>query len=85
MSTMTARYSGRCTACGGSITAGEQIDYAAATKARHVACSTATGQVVTVSRPAPRAGGRDAGRRYGWDGVRGSKSYYSSGQYDEES
>lgn len=24
-------------------------------------------------------------RRYGWDGVRGSASYYSSGMYDEES
>ena len=24
-------------------------------------------------------------RRYGWDGVRGSPSYYSSGMYDEES
>jgi len=24
-------------------------------------------------------------RRYGWDGVYGSPSYYSSGQYDEES
>lgn len=23
--------------------------------------------------------------RYGWDGVRGSRSYYSSGMYDEES
>ena len=24
-------------------------------------------------------------RRYGWDGVYGSPSYYTSGQYDEES
>lgn len=24
-------------------------------------------------------------RRYGWDGVRGSRSYYTSGMYDEES
>ncbi len=24
-------------------------------------------------------------RRYGWDGVRGSSSYYTSGMYDEES
>lgn len=24
-------------------------------------------------------------RRYGWDGVHGSPSYYTSGQYDEES
>lgn len=24
-------------------------------------------------------------RRHGWDGVRGSASYYSSGMYDEES
>lgn len=24
-------------------------------------------------------------RKYGWDGVRGSSSYYTSGMYDEES
>ena len=24
-------------------------------------------------------------KKYGWDGVRGSPSYYSSGMYDEES
>jgi len=29
--------------------------------------------------------GRMYQRRYGWDGVRGSSSYYSSGMYDEES
>lgn len=28
---------------------------------------------------------REYRSRYGWDGVRGSASYYSSGMYDEES
>lgn len=28
---------------------------------------------------------REDCRRYGWDGVHGSPSYYSSGQYDEDS
>ena len=29
--------------------------------------------------------GREDCRKYGWDGVVGSPSYYSSGQYDEDS
>jgi hypothetical protein len=29
--------------------------------------------------------GREDCRKYGWDGVVGSSSYYTSGQYDEDS
>lgn len=32
-----------------------------------------------------RGYGREDCRKYGWDGVVGSPSYYSSGQYDEDS
>lgn len=47
----------------------------------------------TESTPAPAGktrrngsnGGRVDCRKYGWDGVVGSSSYYSSGQYDEDS
>ena len=52
--------------------------------------------VATKSYPDDRSAGRRDERRqrateleyqhrYGWDGVRGSPSYYSSGMYDEES
>jgi hypothetical protein len=34
---------------------------------------------------APSSLERTYTRRYGWDGVRGSASYYSSGMYDEDS
>lgn len=37
------------------------------------------------NRQSPRATERTYQRRYGWDGVRGSASYYSSGMYDQES
>jgi len=45
---------------------------------------------LAASSPARPATGRSRTestfiRRYGWDGVRGSSSYYSSGMYDEES
>jgi hypothetical protein len=40
-------------------------------------------------KPRAKGGGnaprREDCRKYGWDGVHGSPSYYSSGQYDEDS
>ena len=42
-----------------------------------------SGSSVTSGRSAgPR---REDCRKYGWDGIVGSRSYYSSGQYDEDS
>lgn len=49
----------------------------------------ATTSICTIERAAQSYGRtateRTFMRRYGWDGVRGSSSYYSSGMYDEES
>lgn len=41
---------------------------------------------IEASQPAGRTrDGRVDCRKYGWDGVVGSSSYYTSGQYDEDS
>jgi hypothetical protein len=45
----------------------------------------ATIQGSAATRRARAGYGRENCRRYGWDGVVGSPSYYSSGQYDEDS
>lgn len=37
------------------------------------------------ARSSARGSGREDCRKYGWDGRVGSSSYYSSGQYDEDS
>lgn len=45
-----------------------------------------SGVTIVATRSRSRWGsGREDCRRYGWDGVVGSSSYYSSGQYDEDS
>ena len=46
---------------------------------------TKPGGVATAPGTRPGRQRRALGYRYGWDGVYGSPSYYSSGQYDEES
>lgn len=43
MGTMSAKYDGKCSACGRGIRAGEKIDYSPATKARHLACAKGGG------------------------------------------
>lgn len=43
-----------------------------------------TDRAPTTARRAYHADREDC-RKYGWDGVVGSRSYYSSGQYDEDS
>lgn len=45
-----------------------------------------SGVTIVATRSRSRRGsGREDCRRYGWDGVVGSSSYYHSGQYDEDS
>ena len=46
--------------------------------------STDRAPTTTARRRAYHADREDC-RKYGWDGVVGSRSYYSSGQYDEDS
>jgi hypothetical protein len=53
-------------------------------------CVGCTGSSTSVASSLPRKAqrsytGRQDCRKYGWDGVVGSSSYYSSGQYDEDS
>jgi hypothetical protein len=78
-----AKFASVCPCCSQRIEVGSKVEWTKGSKARHVACSAAPTRS-TRYRPAgyPR---REDCRRYGWDGVYGSASYYSSGQYDEDS
>jgi hypothetical protein len=80
---ISAKFASVCPCCNARIVPGTKVEWTKGSKARHVTCqpvSTTNMQSPT----APRSRTADC-RRYGWDGVRGSSSYYSSGQYDEES
>jgi hypothetical protein len=86
---ITAKYPSRCATCQQSIAVGARIEWSKGQPARHVACA-ATSPSPSPSAPSRRSNSqrsveRTYRRRYGWDGVRGSSSYYSSGMYDEES
>ncbi len=61
----------------------EQVMWSKGAKAAHPSCA-ARGVPAAASRSAYRRGVASA-RAYGWDGVVGSSSYYSSGRYDDES
>jgi len=82
----------------GSVSAGQTVTVAkrdGSTKTETVGRVLWTGQGVSLCSIAQshrststRRGsgfGREDCRKYGWDGVVGSSSYYSSGQYDEDS
>lgn len=47
--------------------------------------SSGRGRYATHRSPYGNRYGREDCRKYGWDGVVGSSSYYTSGQYDEDS
>lgn len=57
MATMTAKFPGRCTKCGGSFQAGTQIDWRKGAGASHVRCGSST---VSSTAPAPRKPARRA-------------------------
>jgi hypothetical protein len=79
----------------GSVDVGAQLDVQTksgktwtATVERVVWSGSGVTIVATRSSRSSRWGqgsGREDCRRYGWDGVVGSSSYYTSGQYDEDS
>lgn len=81
----------------GSVTPGEQITITARSGKSWTArvsrviwrgdgmTIVATGQERSFLGQSQRRAENTYRTRYGWDGVRGSASYYSSGMYDEES
>jgi hypothetical protein len=79
---ITAKFASVCPCCRQPIQVGSKVEWTKGSKARHVAC---TGSPAQSSAPARRSPRRQDCRRYGWDGVVGSSSYYTSGQYDEDS
>ena len=80
---ITAKFASVCPCCNARIEVGSKVEWTRGSKARHVGCS---GSSAAVAAPARRSYPRRVDcRRYGWDGVHGSPSYYSSGQYDEDS
>lgn len=86
---ITAKFSSTCPCCSEPITVGSKVEWSKGQKARHVACAgkpavASTARRSSYGRSAYR-NGTAGGRAYGWDGVYGSPSYYSSGQYDEDS
>jgi hypothetical protein len=84
---ITAKFASVCPCCNVRIATGSRVEWTKGSKARHVTC---TGPAIASASPG-RAyrnganGGRVDCRKYGWDGVVGSSSYYTSGQYDEDS
>lgn len=80
MGTITARYPGRCAACGGVIRVGEQMDYTHKT-ARHLAC--AGGQPAT----APTSGAGPSGKQVAFAlrllGEAGYSTRYMDGRFKE--
>lgn len=82
--TITAKFASVCPCCGARIVPGTRVEWSKGSPAKHVAC---VGKPVaaTASRPVRPSYGRQDCRKYGWDGRVGSSSYYTSGQYDEDS
>lgn len=80
--TITAKFSSTCPCCSKPISAGTRVEWSKGTKARHVECA---GKPTKAGSGSSTRTENTYKRRYGWDGVRGSSSYYSSGMYDEES
>lgn len=80
--TITAKFNSVCPCCGNRISAGEKVEWTKGSKAHHVACASKPGAKAVPNQSRTE---RVYKSRYGWDGVRGSSSYYSSGMYDEES
>ena len=92
---ITAKFASTCPCCSAPIAVGSKVEWSKGTKARHADCSGAaatpkrrgyvgkSGHVYSSALERYRAGDASA-RAYGWDGVRGSASYYSSGAYDDE-
>lgn len=85
---ITAKFSTICPCCNSRIQAGEKVEWTKGSKAVHAACA-GSAPVAVPSAPRTRRNGANGRRvdcrRYGWDGVHGSSSYYTSGQYDEDS
>lgn len=79
---ITAKFAATCPCCSAQIKVGEKVEWTKGSKARHVACAGKPATAASTRRSYPR---RENCRKYGWDGVYGSPSYYSSGQYDEDS
>lgn len=83
--TITAKYAGKCSVCGGSFAAGARIEWAKGAGSKHAGCAGQAAKVAPAKKYDHSRTERTYRNRYGWDGVRGSASYYSSGMYDEES
>lgn len=81
---ITAKFASVCPCCSLRIAVGERVEWERGSKARHAACAGKPVASTRTYRNGARYGRVDC-RRYGWDGVVGSPSYYSSGQYDEDS
>ncbi len=87
---ITAKFASVCPCCSTRIAVGSKVEWSKGAKAVHVACvgkpavASAAPRSSYSSRSAYRNGTANC-RAYGWDGVQGSSSYYTSGQYDEES
>jgi hypothetical protein len=72
---------GTCARCGASCKAQYRTCFACSGKSRGVVGQS--GRVYTSALERYRTGDASA-RSYGWDGVVGSPSYYTSGAYDDE-
>lgn len=81
---ITAKFASVCPCCSARIAVGEKVEWERGSKARHAACAGKPAAPTTARRSA-YSRGYGTSRQYGWDGVVGSPSYYSSGQYDEDS
>ena len=93
---ITAKFASVCPCCNARISVGSKVEWTKGSKARHVTCTGpavaakgrgfagTSGRVYSSALERYRAGDASA-RSYGWDGVRGSTSYYTSGAYDDES
>jgi hypothetical protein len=81
---ITAKYTSTCPACGQPCLPGQPVNWRKGAKATHEKCGSAAAPQRSNRRRNSGVHAEDC-RKYGWDGVRGSSSYYTSGQYDEES
>jgi hypothetical protein len=96
---ITAKFASTCPCCAAPIAVGAKVEWSKGSRAVHAACAGKpaaaaarsgrgvvgqSGARYTSALERYRAGDASA-RSYGWDGVRGSASYYSSGAYDDES
>lgn len=82
--TITAKFASVCPCCNNRIRVGEKVEWSKGNKARHVKCAAVVESSMP-RKPYRAYSGRQDCRKYGWDGVVGSSSYYTSGQYDEDS